>query len=73
MRGFAVCVKDAAFVNWQGMLVDKLEYALVVQDEKTLQPLAAMFAGGKVVPVEAPDKGGTGFRGTFFEWRVGLE
>ena len=72
MKGFAVCVKDVAFVNWQGMLVDKLEYALVVRDEKTLEPLAAIFEGGKVVPVEAPDKGGTTFRGTYFEWRANL-
>jgi hypothetical protein len=74
MKGFAVCVNDSEFVNWQGLLVDKLEYALVVKDDATLAPIAANIKGAVVVPVEAPDKEEKNTqRGTYFEYHLAID
>ena len=71
MNGFAIKHKNQ-YVNWQGLLVDDPQYALVAKTEKECEQFLSVYDESAIVPVEVNEKNFAAKRGTYFEWHAAI-
>jgi hypothetical protein len=69
MNGFAIKHKDQ-YVNWQGLLVDDPQHALVVKTEPEAEPFLCIHVDSKTAPVEVNEKNFATKQGTYYEWHA---
>lgn len=52
MQGHVIQVGETNFINWQGMVVDRIDLALVFSSEEDAQAVAVIHLDAKVIPHE---------------------